>query len=139
MAKRVKGIKTGRRAGQDDRQRARELIELYQLAQDSSDGRYCLNPGNEPEDQAFIEYTNPDFLLSALAGFAEHGTFINMDFLIVRNVEMHLEFEALRPTVQNNAEAIEFLANKHNASVRTIERRLRVGPLTKYWPRTVKP
>lgn len=139
MAKRVKGIKTGRRAGEYDRQRARELVELYRLAQDSLDGRYCLNPGNEPEDQAFIEYTNPDFLLSALAGFAEHGTFHYIDQLGIRNIELRLEFEALRPTVRNNEEAIEMLANKHNASVRTIERRLRVGPLTKYWPRTVKP
>ena len=80
------GPKTGRRASAVERACARKWVERYRLAEQSPDGRYCVNPEAPPEEQDFIEANDPELLLQALLGFAEHGTFQAIDPLNVRRL-----------------------------------------------------
>lgn len=120
MAKRTK---TGRRAGADDRARAASWAKNYGLAQASPDGRYCLNPKDEPQFQIFADVADLDPLLEALYSFAEHGTFALMDdfepFL------MRFEMKELMSAGMSYEDAIAKLAEDHNTSASTITRRVR--------------
>lgn len=116
----VKRIKTGRRAGTDDRARAAGWAKQYRRAQASPDGRYCLNPEDESEFQIIVDVADIDPLLDALESFAKHGTFELMDdfdaFL------MRLELKELRSAGMTFEDAAAKLAQKHNKSERTITR-----------------
>jgi hypothetical protein len=120
MAKREK---TGRRAGDDDRARAANLVAQYFIALSSPDKRYCINPEDEPEFQIFIDGTDVEPLLVALQSFADHGTFALMSdgqpFL------MRVDFSQLRTKGMSYADAIATLAEKHNKSESSITRMVR--------------
>lgn len=119
MAKR---IKTGRRAGADDRARAASWAKNYGLAQASPDGRYCLNPEDEPQFQIFADVADLDPLLEALYSFAEHGTFELMhDF---EPFLMRFEMKELMSAGMTYEAAAAKLAEKHNMSERTVTRRV---------------
>ena len=62
----MKKIKTGRLASAEDRARVQELVTMYRQAQQSPDGRYCVNPDDEPENQSFICKDDPEHLLYML-------------------------------------------------------------------------
>ena len=116
-------IKTGRRAGDADRSRAAELVELYRIAQASPGGSYCLNPEDDYEVQTYIDANDPELLLWALEQFAENGTFANlMDF---RPLLMGSELEQLRSGGMTYEDAVAALAEKHNTSESTITRMVR--------------
>ena len=123
MAKR---IKTGRRAGADERARAERWVKLYRLAQASPDGRHCLNPQDELECQAFIDEADPEPLLLALESFVQYGT-----FAILHDLEpllMRMEKNALRSKGIKSEVTIAQLAEEHNMSESTARRRVK-GPV----------
>lgn len=120
MAKR---IKTGRRALDDDRARAASWAKQYRLAQDSADGRHCLNPEDELEFQIFADVADLDPLLGALESYAQHGTFELMQDL--EPFLMRMEMNALRSAGMTYEDAIAKLAEDHNTSPSTITRRVR--------------
>jgi hypothetical protein len=116
-------IKTGRKAGADDRARAARWVKLYRLAQANPDGRYCLNPQDELECQAFIDEADPEPLLLALESFVEHGTFAVMHDL--EPLLLRMEMNALQSDGMTYEVAIEHLAKVQKISESSIARRIR--------------
>lgn len=115
--------KVRRRAHADDRDRARELVELYRRAQRAPDGRLCLNPDDDSNDQHWIDGTDPTILLQALERFATSGTFaLEMDFtpLVVR-----AQYRELLSTGLTSTQAQERLAEQQHVDPRTVQRWLR--------------
>jgi hypothetical protein len=139
MAKRIAGVKTGRRAGKNEREKARRLVAVYYRARASPDGRLCLNPNDDLSEQTFIDALNPNLLIWALENFAQHGTFHFMDQVVSQNIDdaLHLrkEFEGLRSNGETYQHAVETLTQSHNMSKSTVERKIKIkpidGPLTK--------
>ena len=139
MAKRLAGVKTGRRAGKDEREMALRLVKVYRLAMGSPDGRLCLNPGDDPKKQTFIDALNPNLLIWALENFSEHGTFHFIDQIVGQRfrdeLQLREEFEELRSKGATYEDAVENLVTSHGKSKSTIERKINLvhGPLTKVW------
>ncbi len=123
--------KTGRRASPEERARAQEIVDQYLLAEKSPDGRHCLNPESPPEKQHFF-YANPDELLSALEGFAEHGTFELVEEVDHEILDIHHEVKTLRESGSTRAEAVATVAEERHKSCRQIERDLKRA--TEIWP-----
>ncbi len=117
-------IKTGRRANDDERARARQWVELYRLASESPDGRYCLNPKDAPSEQSFIEATDPSPLLAILASFGETGTFISEQSWMQAFVYM-TELKQLRAGGLTYEKAVNIMAESHHCDPRTVERRIK--------------
>lgn len=122
----VRKPNTGRRAGEDYRARAVEWVELYRLAQASPDGRHCLNPEDDYEEQTFIYGDDPGPLLQALGGFARHGTFEFIDSYGIAEMLMRHELKTLRAGGLTYQNAILALAEKHHKSESTIGRMVRL-------------
>lgn len=116
------GPKTGRRASAVERACARKWVERYRLAEQSPDGRYCVNPEAPPEEQDFIEANDPELLLQALLGFAEHGTFQAIDPLNVRRLVIRAELEQLHQDGVGYDDRIATIAEKYHRSTREIQR-----------------
>ncbi len=137
MAKRIAGIKTGRRAGKIDREMARRLVAVYRRARASPDGRLCLNPDDDLSEQTFIGALNPNLLIWALENFAQHGTFHFIDQVISKKIDDELdlrkEFDGLRSKDYTYESAVETLVQSRGMSKSNIERKIKRkdGPLTK--------
>ncbi len=119
--------KMGRAAHEYERERVNEWVKIYRAAQKSPDGRYCLNPDDEPEAQQFIVASDPEHLLQALESFVEHGTVAFQDTygfarLIMRGRLKTLTMSGIAPRA-----AIEKLAEEDHCDPRTIERKLKVN------------
>lgn len=71
----VRKIKTGRRAGQDERQRAQDLADEYRRLRDG--GAYTEEGMLNPDGTR--EHANPNMLLFAMERFAKTGTFAPVD------------------------------------------------------------
>lgn len=123
--------KTGRRASPEERARAQELVDLYRLAEESPDGRHCLNPESPPEEQEFF-YANVEELLCALEGFAEHGTFEFVEAIEFDILEIHFAVKDLRENGLTREEAVAKVADTYHKSCRQIERELK--HVTEFWP-----
>ena len=123
--------KTGRRASPEERARAQELVDLYRLAEESPDGRHCLNPESPPEEQEFV-YANVEDLLAALEGFATHGTFECLEEGDHEILDIHHEVQTLRKSGSTRAEAVATVAEERHKSCRQIERDLKRA--TEIWP-----
>lgn len=117
------GPKTGRRASEEERACARKWVELYRLAEQSPDGRYCVNPEALPEEQEFIDANDPELLLQALLSFAEHGTFQAIDFKYnARRLVICAELEQLRQAGLAYDDRMATIAEKYHRSIREIQR-----------------
>lgn len=114
--------KTGRRANTKDRECAAEWVRLYRLAEQSPDHRHCVNPEAPPEEQVFIDADDPELLLLALSGFAEHGTFQNIDPLNFRRMVIRAELEQIRQKGVRHDDRIADIAESRRASTRSIQR-----------------
>ena len=119
------GPKTGRRASEQERACARKWVELYRLAEQSPDGRYCVNPEALPENRDFIEANDPELLLQALTGFAEHGTFQAIDPLNFRRLVIRAKLEQLSQAGEKYGDRIAEVADEYGRSTREIERWIR--------------
>lgn len=124
----MKRVKTGRRASEDDRARARALVALYRLAEQSPDGEHCVNPNDEPELHAVVRFNNPEYLLFMLERFAESGTFADVDTSIEDRFMLQHEMKKLRASGLSYYDAIAQLEVRHGASRSTIERTLSGSP-----------
>ena len=137
MAKRIAGIKTGRRAEEPHREMARRLVAVYRRALASPDGRLCLNPDDDLSEQIFIDALNPNLLIWALENFAQHGTFHFIDQVISQNIDdaQHLrdEFDGLRSKDFTYESAVETLVRSRGMSKSNVERKIKIndGSLTK--------
>lgn len=120
----VSAQKTGRKAGQDQRDYAAMLVQMYEAARQSSDGRYCPNPDAPPEEQCFIEYSNPALLLDALRVFASNGTFVNRFRHSVNTMLLRDQWKHLREGGVSYEAALAQMAEEHHSTERTIERRM---------------
>ena len=120
----MKKVKTGRRASTDDRDRARELVALYRMAEQSPDGEHCVNPNDEPELHAVVRFSDPEYLLFMLERFAEHGTFADVDTSIEDRFMLQHEMKKLRASGLSYYDALAQLEVRHGASRSTIERAL---------------
>lgn len=122
------GPKTGRRASDEERACARKWVELYRLAEQAPDGRYCVNPEALPENQDFIDANDPELLLLVLSGFAEHGTFQAIDPLNnARRLIIRAELEQLRRAGVGYDDRIVTIAEKYRRSTREIQRWTKVN------------
>ena len=117
------GPKTGRRAIEEERARARKWVELYRLAEQAPDGRYCVNPEALPENQTLIDAKDPELLLQVLLGFAEHGTFQAVDLNgNARRIVIRAELEQLRQAGVGYDDRLAEIAEKRGRSTRGIQR-----------------
>ena len=123
--------KTGRRASPEERARAQELVDLYLLAEESPDGRLCLNPDSPPEEREFF-YANAEELLSAIEGFARNGTFEVIEKTEFDILEIHFAVKDLRAKGLTREEAVARVAERHHKSCRQIERELKHA--SENWP-----
>jgi hypothetical protein len=116
--------KTGRRAGENDRQIARKWAELYRKAQDQPGGRLCLNPEDDPSEQTWLDGHDPKDLLWLLESFAAHGTFdlVGKTFESIRMLPLRMRFKKLREEGATYEAAISDLAAETHVSTRTMER-----------------
>jgi len=69
----LKPPKLGRRASHEERQRAQEIVDLYQEAM-ARGGVLVVNPEDDRDEQVTF-YARPDYLLDQLQTFAKYGTF----------------------------------------------------------------
>lgn len=120
----MKKMSPGRRASEYDRARARELVTIYRLAQQSPDGEHCLNPTDEPEVHSFVRKDDVEFLLYMLDRLAEHGTFAPVDTSIEDRFLLQHGLKALQASGLSYYDAIAQLEERHGVSRSTIERRL---------------
>ena len=106
---------------------AREWVDLYRQAQQAPGGRLCLNPDDEPENQAWIDATDPGPLLSMLERFAEHGTFEQTGELFdsIRLLPMRHEYREARQARETHESIVQKLADEYGLTPRTIERKVR--------------
>ena len=111
-----------RLAGQDERARALELVTMYRLAQQSPDGRFCINPADDPIEQSFICKDDPEHLLYMLEQFAEHGTFGVTDTSVADRLVLRLQKKHLQAGGLSYYDAVAELADKRGVSSRSIER-----------------
>lgn len=116
------GPKTGRRGNQEERELARQWVELYRLAEQSPDGRHCVNPEAPLEEQSFVYADDPEPLLLALLGFAEQGTFQTVDTMDIQRLIICAEYRRLRKRGLDYVQAIAELAEERHCSTRKIER-----------------
>lgn len=117
------GPKTGRRASAEERECARKWVERYRRAEQSPDGRYCVNPEAPHEEQYFICADDPEPLLQALSSFAEHGTLQAIDFRDNgRRLVIRAELEQLRQAGVAYDDRIATVAEKYRRSTREIQR-----------------
>lgn len=129
MAKTKKRPTSGRRASFNsiDRQTAREWAALYRKAQGEPGGLLCLNPGDEPEIQTWIDGNDPEHLLWMLERFAERGTFELVGPLMesIHLLPLRMEYTRRRAAGERHSAIVEDLAEKQaggGVSSRTIER-----------------
>jgi hypothetical protein len=127
--------KTGRRASPEERAYAQELIDHYRLAEESPDGRHCLNPESPPEEQEFF-YANAEELLVVLEGFARHGTFECMEAIEFEILDIHFAVKNLRDNGLTREEAVASVAEKYHKSCRQIERELK--HVSENWPEHIQ-
>jgi hypothetical protein len=116
------GPKTGRRASPEECAHARKWVELYRLAEQSQDGRYCVNPEAPHEERCFICADDPEPLLLALLGFAENGTFQAKDTIGIQRLIVRAEIGHLRNQGKNYGDTIAIMAERRHCSTRKIER-----------------
>ena len=105
---------------------ARQWVDLYRQAEQSPGGRYCLNPDDEPEIQAWIDATDPIPLLALLENFSEHGTFEHVGELFdsIRLLILRHEFREERRAGETYESTVKKLADKYKLEARTIERKV---------------
>jgi hypothetical protein len=115
--------KTGRRASPEERALAGKIVSLYRLAEESPNGKYCINPESSPEDHEFF-WANAEELLALLEGFAEHGTFEFIDQIEFDILDIHHAVKDLRDKGLTRENAVAIVAEKHHKSCRQIEREL---------------
>ena len=115
----------GRLASDAERQRAREWVELYRLAQESPNGQLSVNPEDEQDLQTFIRADDPSHLLHALEGFAKNGTFEFVDSFGISEMLLRYELKGIRAGGKTYENAIAEMAEKHHCSVSKIERAVR--------------
>ena len=60
-------------------QEARTWAASYREAQSAPGGRLCLNPKDQPEEQAWLNGNDPEPLIRMLEHFAKYGTFVQQD------------------------------------------------------------
>lgn len=127
MAGRLRA-KSGRRAQENgiDRTTAREWVDLYRQAEKVPGGRLCLNPDDEPENQTWIDATDPGPLLSMLENFAEHGTFeqVGKMFDSIRLLPMRHTYREARRAGGTYESTVQKLADEYGLSTRQIARKV---------------
>lgn len=117
--------KTGRRAPENVREQAREIVAIYHLAATCPDGKFCLNPGNEPELRAYIDSNDVLPLLAALETLADHGVLeLPDDFEQVQQMEILLMFENRVASGTSLTRAYELLAERWSVDPKTISRKI---------------
>jgi len=132
--------KTGRRASESERDRAREWASLYRQAQAEPGGRLCLNPDDEPEIQEWFDGNDPEFLLSLLDGFAQTGTFTPVDGAkAASSISINHALKQARADGASYEAAIEAMANKYGRSESVIARTVSASIKRAKGKATVKP
>ena len=117
--------KTGRRAPENVREQAREIVAIYHLAATCPDGKFCLNPGNEPELRVYIDSNDVLPLLAALKTLADHGVLeLPDDFEQVQQMEILLMFENRVASGTSLTRAYELLAERWSVDPKTISRKI---------------
>lgn len=116
--------KTGRRADDTERKIAADWVALYRQAQQSPEGYVCVNPEDDSDEHVNLYADDVDTLLYLLEGFADTGTFKNVDRHGFDGLNLNTSFQRMRSEGMGYTEAIHALAEKHHCSTRTIERRL---------------
>jgi len=114
--------KVGRKATEAIRSQARELVDLYKLAETSPDQRHCVNPGDAPEERDYLDFNDPRLLLSALECFANHGHFNDPFAKSVFQLVVRSEFDDLRSQDKTYGCSVEALSTRHARSTSGIER-----------------
>lgn len=116
--------KPGRHAEKHDRELAQQWVDLYWHASNSPDERVCLNPDDAEEDQQFLYYCDPEPLLRAMQGFADHGTFEFKDEIGISNFLLIHDYKALLADGKKPKQAVGELVERYSKSSRTIQRDL---------------
>lgn len=118
----------GRTANAAERAHARKWVELYRLAEQAPDGRYCVNPDAPYSEQDFIYADDPELLLLLLQCFAETGKFLPKDTLNIKGMVLRSEILQLRKkTGKVPGGAVQAVADKYNLEKRTVGRLVRVN------------
>lgn len=119
--------KITRRATSTDREKARDLVELFRKAQKEPDERICLTPDEEPEMQTWLDGRNPEPLLLMLEDFAEHGTFqaVGPLYESIRLLPLRHAYRKAREGGQSHQDVVATLSDMYSLSTRTIERMVR--------------
>ena len=122
----LRKAKIDRRAGEAERDRARQWVELYRLAASSPNGRHCLNPEDVQEEHAYIYADDPGPLLSLLEGFAKHGSFFIRDTYGIPEMILREELKVIRAGGKSYIAAIADMAEKYHCSPSKIERAVKL-------------
>jgi hypothetical protein len=114
--------KTGRRASQQERDNARDILELYRAVMACPDGNYCVNPEDDPEIRKYLQQDDVvEYVISCLENFVEHGTFEFLTFNL-RDLQIREGYIRKTKSGMSRKDAIEALAEKFHLDNRTIER-----------------
>jgi hypothetical protein len=97
---------------------------MYEQAKASPNGRYCVNPNDPEEERSYLDYSDPSLLISALKTYVARGTFTDPLVDGIKDIILCDQFQKLRATGNSHQDAIAQLAEEHNVTGRTIERRL---------------
>ncbi|NHZ38663.1 hypothetical protein [Massilia aquatica] len=114
----------GRKASDEARRAAQELVDTYGPALSSPDGQYCINPSDLPEDQTVVTAEQAAHaLLEALTLLASTGWLVDTTVSLDRFV-MREDYQSIRKKTQTTKEALEELGKKHHRSVRDLQRQV---------------
>lgn len=118
---------TGRRADEDEREIARQWLNLYLSAQATASGELCLNPEDPLVEQTWINGNDPMPLLSLLKNFSENGTFKNVGekFDSIRLLVLRSEYKKMRASRKTYESTTNELADTYHTSLSTIQRLVR--------------
>lgn len=120
----IRKPKTGRRAGENDRQIAKELVDEYRKAQAQPGGKLCLNPQDDPDEQTWLDGNDPEHLLRILEGFSEHGTFeqVGPTMDSIRLLPLRMEYSRRRDAGERVSAILNDLADRYCKDPKTIDR-----------------
>lgn len=115
----------GRTGNKAEREHAHKWVELYRLAEQAPDGRYCVNPEAPCNEQDFISADDPEPLLQLLECFAKSGKFVQKDTLKIEGFVLRSEIADQRKSGIVRGGAVQAIADKHSFDIRKVERLIR--------------
>lgn len=115
----------GRSGNEAERSHAHKWVELYRLAEQAPDGRYCVNPEDDYDKQDFICAGDTEPLLQLLECFAKSGKFVPKDTLGIEGLVLRAMVEEKRKEGTVRGGAVQAVADDRKMDKRKVERLIR--------------